>query len=170
MLKLCSHVRFRVPQQVTNTPVILILHTSMCTVCHDDFYFQILQGLVDVRIPHNDFYHERKYENIVFQCNNLECNKEFLHFCLKHPYTLSTVFMAIMGENSKYALHEHIQHITTPLQIIWGKQDQVCVENIIMTVNKNTHTHIPNIKNKLFSGCGCVWGSFAQRGSSRLPC
>lgn len=68
MLKLCSHVRFRVPQQ-------------------------ILQGLVDVRIPHNDFYHE--------------------------------LFMEIMGENSKYALHDHIQQITTPLQIIWGKQDQV---------------------------------------------
>ncbi|RXN02688.1 BTB POZ domain-containing KCTD6 [Labeo rohita] len=68
MLKLCSHVRFRVPQQ-------------------------ILQGLVDVRIPHNDFYYE--------------------------------VFMEIMSENSKYALHEHIQQITTPLQVIWGKQDQV---------------------------------------------
>ncbi|XP_051962286.1 monoacylglycerol lipase ABHD6-like isoform X3 [Xyrauchen texanus] len=68
MLKLCSHVRFRVPQQ-------------------------ILQGLVDVRIPHNDFYQE--------------------------------VFMEIMSEHSKYALHEHIQQITTPLQIIWGKQDQV---------------------------------------------
>ncbi|CAM4680345.1 unnamed protein product [Leuciscus chuanchicus] len=68
MLKLCSHVRFRVPQQ-------------------------ILQGLVDVRIPHNDFYHE--------------------------------VFMEIMSENSKYALHEHMQQITTPLQVIWGKQDQV---------------------------------------------
>lgn len=68
MLKLCSHVRFRVPQQ-------------------------ILQGLVDVRIPHNDFYHE--------------------------------VFMEIMSENSKYALHEHLQEIITPLQVIWGKQDQV---------------------------------------------
>ncbi|XP_065142761.1 monoacylglycerol lipase ABHD6b [Paramisgurnus dabryanus] len=68
MLKLCSHVRFRVPQQ-------------------------ILQGLVDVRTPHNDFYYE--------------------------------VFMAIMGENSRFALHEHIQQITAPLQIIWGKQDQI---------------------------------------------
>ncbi|KAL6482815.1 hypothetical protein MHYP_G00076870 [Metynnis hypsauchen] len=68
MLKLCSHVRFRVPQQ-------------------------ILQGLVDVRIPHNDFYHE--------------------------------VFMEIMRENSKYALHEHMHLITMPLQVIWGKQDQV---------------------------------------------
>lgn len=35
--------------------------------------------------------------------------------------------MEIMGESSKYALHEHMHLITTPLQIIWGKQDQVCV-------------------------------------------
>jgi len=35
--------------------------------------------------------------------------------------------MEIMSENSKYALHEHMQQITTPLQVIWGKQDQVCV-------------------------------------------
>uniref|UniRef100_A0A9J7ZXK3 Uncharacterized protein n=1 Tax=Cyprinus carpio carpio TaxID=630221 RepID=A0A9J7ZXK3_CYPCA len=54
---------------------------------------QILQGLVDVQIPHSDFYHQ--------------------------------VFMGIMSENSKYALHEHIQQITTPLQVIRGKQDQV---------------------------------------------
>ncbi|XP_051962285.1 monoacylglycerol lipase ABHD6-like isoform X2 [Xyrauchen texanus] len=86
MLKLCSHVRFRVPQQ-------------------------ILQGLVDVRIPHNDFYQE--------------------------------VFMEIMSEHSKYALHEHIQQITTPLQIIWGKQDQVgsvlkaCIS---ITYKEITHT------------------------------
>ncbi|XP_027026464.1 monoacylglycerol lipase ABHD6b [Tachysurus fulvidraco] len=68
MLKLCSHVRFKVPQQ-------------------------ILQGLVDVRLPHNEFYHE--------------------------------VFKEIMKEKNKYALHEHMHLITTPVQVIWGKQDQV---------------------------------------------
>ncbi|XP_028849906.1 monoacylglycerol lipase ABHD6-like [Denticeps clupeoides] len=68
MLRLCSHVRFKVPQQV-------------------------LQGLVDVRIPHNDFYQE--------------------------------VFMKIWGESSRFALHEHMHQITSPLQVIWGKQDQV---------------------------------------------
>uniref|UniRef100_A0A9J7YRS9 Uncharacterized protein n=1 Tax=Cyprinus carpio carpio TaxID=630221 RepID=A0A9J7YRS9_CYPCA len=59
---------------------------------------QILQGLVDVQIPHSDFYHQ--------------------------------VFMGIMSENSKYALHEHIQQITTPLQVIRGKQDQVGIKVI----------------------------------------
>ncbi|XP_053339126.1 monoacylglycerol lipase ABHD6b [Clarias gariepinus] len=68
MLKLCSHVRFKVPQQ-------------------------ILQGLVDVRLPHNSFYHE--------------------------------VFMEIIKEKSKYALHEHMHLMTTSLQVIWGKQDKV---------------------------------------------
>lgn len=68
MFKLCSHVRFKIPQQ-------------------------ILQGLVDVREPHNTFYQE--------------------------------VFMEIVGEKSRYALQEHLHLITTPLQVMWGKQDQV---------------------------------------------
>ncbi|XP_054642172.1 BTB/POZ domain-containing protein KCTD6 isoform X3 [Dunckerocampus dactyliophorus] len=68
MFKLCSHVRFKIPQQ-------------------------ILQGLVDVRQPHNSFYEE--------------------------------VFMEIVDEKSRYALQEHLHLITAPLQVIWGKQDQV---------------------------------------------
>ncbi|XP_036390173.1 monoacylglycerol lipase ABHD6b [Megalops cyprinoides] len=68
MLRLCSYVRFKIPQQ-------------------------ILQGLVDVRIPHNDFYRE--------------------------------VFMQIAGEESRHSLHDHMHLITAPLQVIWGKQDQV---------------------------------------------
>ncbi|KAG7472894.1 hypothetical protein MATL_G00113970 [Megalops atlanticus] len=68
MLRLCSYVRFKIPQQ-------------------------ILQGLVDVRIPHNDFYRE--------------------------------VFMQIIGEDSRHSLHDHMHLITAPLQVIWGKQDQV---------------------------------------------
>ncbi|XP_066554325.1 monoacylglycerol lipase ABHD6 isoform X1 [Amia ocellicauda] len=68
MLKLCSYVRFKIPHQ-------------------------ILQGLVDVRIPHNDFYRE--------------------------------VFMEIVGEKSRHSLQENMHLITVPLQVIWGKQDQV---------------------------------------------
>ncbi|KAF7655644.1 hypothetical protein LDENG_00053020 [Lucifuga dentata] len=66
--RLCFHVRFKIPQQ-------------------------ILQGLIDVRQPHNKFYQE--------------------------------VFMEIVGEKSRYALQEHLHLITAPLQLIWGKQDQV---------------------------------------------
>uniref|UniRef100_A0A8C2X3E8 acylglycerol lipase n=1 Tax=Cyclopterus lumpus TaxID=8103 RepID=A0A8C2X3E8_CYCLU len=68
MFRLCSHVRFRIPQQ-------------------------ILQGLVDVRQPHNTFYEE--------------------------------VFMEIVAEPSRYALQEHLHLIKAPLQVIWGKKDQV---------------------------------------------
>ncbi|XP_028853506.1 monoacylglycerol lipase abhd6-A isoform X2 [Denticeps clupeoides] len=68
MLKLCSFVRFKIPQQ-------------------------ILRGLVDVRIPHNDFYRE--------------------------------VFLEIVGENSRHSLHDNMHLISAPLQVIWGKQDQV---------------------------------------------
>ncbi|KAJ8333353.1 hypothetical protein SKAU_G00422490 [Synaphobranchus kaupii] len=68
MLRLCSHVRFKIPQQ-------------------------ILQGLVDVRLPHTDFYKE--------------------------------VFMKIVEEESRHALHDHMHLITVPVQVIWGKQDQV---------------------------------------------
>uniref|UniRef100_A0A7N6ANN3 AB hydrolase-1 domain-containing protein n=1 Tax=Anabas testudineus TaxID=64144 RepID=A0A7N6ANN3_ANATE len=35
------------------------------------------------------------------------------------------VFMEIFGEKSRYALQEHLHLITAPLQVIWGKQDQV---------------------------------------------
>ncbi|XP_072521596.1 monoacylglycerol lipase ABHD6 [Salminus brasiliensis] len=68
MLKLCSFVRFKIPQQ-------------------------ILQGLVDVRIPHNDFYRE--------------------------------VFMELVGEESRHSLHDNMHRISAPMQVIWGKQDQV---------------------------------------------
>ncbi|XP_040927386.1 monoacylglycerol lipase ABHD6b isoform X1 [Betta splendens] len=68
MFRLCSHVRFKIPQQ-------------------------ILQGLVDVQQPHITFFQE--------------------------------VFMEIFGEKSRYALQEHLHLITAPLQVIWGKQDQV---------------------------------------------
>lgn len=68
MLKLCSYVRFKIPKQ-------------------------ILQGLVDVRIPNNDFYHE--------------------------------CFMELVEEKSRHSLHENMHLISTPLQVIWGKNDQV---------------------------------------------
>lgn len=38
-----------------------------------------------------------------------------------------TVFMELVGEKSRYALQEHLHLITAPLQVIWGKQDQVTI-------------------------------------------
>lgn len=68
MMKLVSYTRFKIPRQ-------------------------ILQGLVDFRRPHNDFYRE--------------------------------AFMEIAGENSRYSLHDNMHLITAPVQVIWGKHDQV---------------------------------------------
>ncbi|KAK7884900.1 hypothetical protein WMY93_028023 [Mugilogobius chulae] len=93
MFKLCSHVRFKIPQQ-------------------------ILQGLVDVQEPHNDFYQE--------------------------------VFMEIVGEKSKYALQEHLHLITAPLQVIWGKQDQV-VDVSGASVIKEI---LPGCRMDLLDNCG----------------
>lgn len=33
--------------------------------------------------------------------------------------------MEIVGEKSRYALQEHLHLVTAPLQVIWGKHDQV---------------------------------------------
>ncbi|XP_024126581.1 monoacylglycerol lipase abhd6-A [Oryzias melastigma] len=35
------------------------------------------------------------------------------------------VFMEIVGEKSRHSLQDHLHLITAPLQVIWGKQDQV---------------------------------------------
>ncbi|KAM6981717.1 monoacylglycerol lipase ABHD6b isoform 1-T1 [Tautogolabrus adspersus] len=88
MFRLCSHVRFKIPQQVR--PTLEIKASGISLSMHLQ---QILQGLVDVRQPHNTFFQE--------------------------------VFMEIVGEKSRYALQEHLHLITAPLQVIWGKQDQV---------------------------------------------
>ncbi|XP_077370042.1 monoacylglycerol lipase ABHD6b [Festucalex cinctus] len=93
MFRLCSHVRFKIPQQ-------------------------ILQGLVDVREPHNSFYEQ--------------------------------VFLEIVSEKSRYALQEHLHLITAPVQVIWGKQDQV-VDVSGVTVITET---LPGCKVDLLENCG----------------
>lgn len=36
------------------------------------------------------------------------------------------VFLEIVSEKSRYSLHQNMDKIKVPTQIIWGKQDQVC--------------------------------------------
>lgn len=38
--------------------------------------------------------------------------------------------MEIVEEKSRYALQEHLHLITAPLQVIWGKQDQVILASV----------------------------------------
>lgn len=47
--------------------------------------------------------------------------------------------MEIVGETSRYALQEHLHLITAPLQVIWGKKDQVI----------QTRTHVVAFASKL---------------------
>ncbi|XP_077429846.1 monoacylglycerol lipase abhd6-A-like [Vanacampus margaritifer] len=68
MLRLCCHKTPKIPRQV-------------------------LRGLLDNRIHHNDFYRQ--------------------------------MFMELVEEKSRHSLQENLHLITSPLQILWGKQDQV---------------------------------------------
>ncbi|KAF7642437.1 hypothetical protein LDENG_00257950, partial [Lucifuga dentata] len=65
----------------------------LCTYKGFNLHKQILQGLINNRIPHNALYRE--------------------------------VFMEIVGEKSRHSLQEVLHLITAPLQVIWGKEDQV---------------------------------------------
>lgn len=38
------------------------------------------------------------------------------------------MFLEIVSEKSRYSLHQNMDKIKVPTQIIWGKQDQVCSE------------------------------------------
>ncbi|KAM8915061.1 monoacylglycerol lipase abhd6-A-like [Spinachia spinachia] len=54
---------------------------------------QVMKGLLDNRIPNNDFYKE--------------------------------VFMEIVGEKSRHSLQDNLHLITSPVQVVWGTEDQV---------------------------------------------
>lgn len=41
-------------------------------------------------------------------------------------FSFSEVFLEIVSEKSRYSLHQNMDKIKVPTQIIWGKQDQVC--------------------------------------------
>lgn len=46
--------------------------------------------------------------------------------------------MEIFTEDSRYALQEHLHLITAPLQVIWGKQDQVVYHEFLTQELKYT--------------------------------
>lgn len=143
MFRLCSHVRFKIPQQVRSTlENERIMDFTLCALTVDDNHgnnyriifacgclnlcFHCLDsprigrcptasqhilprrlvpfGLKDVSIQHSPWFPSP--------------SSNFISLFL-------LVFMEIVGENSRYALQEHLHLITAPLQVIWGKQDQV---------------------------------------------
>lgn len=46
--------------------------------------------------------------------------------CTHFAFLSWTVFLEIVSEKSRYSLHQNMDKIKVPTQIIWGKQDQVC--------------------------------------------
>lgn len=60
------------------------------------------------------------------------------------------VFMEIVGEQSRHSLQEHLPMITAPMQVIWGKEDQV-VDVSGATV---LQTALPNCQVALLDNCG----------------
>ncbi|XP_024906530.1 monoacylglycerol lipase ABHD6 [Pteropus alecto] len=93
MLQFFSYVRLKVPQQ-------------------------ILQGLVDVRIPHNNFYRK--------------------------------LLLELIKEESRYCLHQNMDKIKVPTQVIWGKQDQVLSASGADILAKS----ITNCQVELLENCG----------------
>lgn len=60
------------------------------------------------------------------------------------------VFKEIVGEKSRYSLQEHLHLITAPLQVIWGKHDQV-VDVSGATV---IQTELPHCQVDVLDDCG----------------
>lgn len=46
--------------------------------------------------------------------------------CAHFVFLFFKVFLEIVSEKSRYSLHQNMDKIKVPTQIIWGKQDQVC--------------------------------------------
>lgn len=52
--------------------------------------------------------------------------------------------MEIFNEKSRYALQEHLDLITAPLQVIWGKQDQVMCNAPLIVTQQSLNTEVIN--------------------------
>ncbi|KAK2915456.1 monoacylglycerol lipase abhd6-A-like isoform X1 [Channa argus] len=91
---------------------------KLCFHNPGNFPRQVLQGVLDNRIPNNGFYRE--------------------------------VFMEILGEKSRHLLQERLHLITSPLQVIWGKEDRVLDASGADVL----HAAVPGCKVELLDSCG----------------
>lgn len=60
------------------------------------------------------------------------------------------VFMEIVGEKSRHSLQEHLHLITAPLQVIWGKHDQVLDVSGATVIQ----TELPHCQVDVVDDCG----------------
>lgn len=65
----------------------------------------------------------------------------FVHF---------SVFMEIVGEKSRHSLQENLHLITSPMQVIWGKEDQV----VDVSGAAVLQAALPNCQVEVFQNCG----------------
>ncbi|XP_031697295.1 monoacylglycerol lipase abhd6-A [Anarrhichthys ocellatus] len=78
---------------IPTTPQELDNMMKLCCYTPLNLPRQVMRGLLDNRIPNNDFYKE--------------------------------VFVEIVGEKSRHSLQENLHLITSPVQVVWGTEDQV---------------------------------------------
>lgn len=60
------------------------------------------------------------------------------------------VFMEIVGEKSRHLLQENLHRITSPLQVIWGKEDKV----VDVSGAAVLQAAVPNCQVALLDNCG----------------
>ncbi|XP_017284746.1 monoacylglycerol lipase abhd6-A isoform X2 [Kryptolebias marmoratus] len=60
------------------------------------------------------------------------------------------VFMEIVGEKSRHSLQDHLHQITAPLQVVWGKQDQVLDVSGAAVIQ----TALPRCQVEVLDSCG----------------
>ncbi|XP_032405255.1 monoacylglycerol lipase abhd6-A-like isoform X2 [Xiphophorus hellerii] len=60
------------------------------------------------------------------------------------------VFLAIIGEKSRHSLQQHLNLITAPLQVIWGKNDQILDVSGAAVIQKA----LPHCQVDLLDNCG----------------
>uniref|UniRef100_A0A3B5MG27 AB hydrolase-1 domain-containing protein n=1 Tax=Xiphophorus couchianus TaxID=32473 RepID=A0A3B5MG27_9TELE len=60
------------------------------------------------------------------------------------------VFLAIIGEKSRHSLQQHLNLITAPLQVIWGKNDQILDVSGAAVIQKV----LPHCQVDLLDNCG----------------
>lgn len=114
---------------------------------------QVLQGILDNRLPDNAFYKERQWTCFLFHWSL----PDFLWLCItrillatllrsvsslkyvlsKHFLLCATklflllrcpVFIETINKESVFLLHNSLHLITAPVLIIWGKEDQVKIK------------------------------------------
>ncbi|XP_040060906.2 monoacylglycerol lipase abhd6-A isoform X1 [Gasterosteus aculeatus] len=103
---------------IPSTPQELDDMLKLCCYTPPKLHRQVMQGLLDNRIPNNEFYKE--------------------------------VFMELVGEKSRHLLQDNLHLITSPVQVVWGTEDQV----LDVSGAAVLEARLPNCQVTLLEKCG----------------